>query len=130
MSPPEEVESEEHLRRLVQEHANVIAGFSPDSTDGNDSDQQQRAFEELAKGNNSSTSSRAALCRTRSLSTIAAAGLPLPDAAAAAAGRGESHREPWWFFFRDGKMVGATRSVYVNEMSVPVAAHCSFPHSR
>lgn len=104
MSPPEEVESEEHLQRFVHEHANVIASCFPvGSEGGDDSNKQQKALEELEVA----AADLAAVCRVNSLSTIAAAGLLLPDAAAAATaiGGGGGHQAPCWLFIRDGKMV-------------------------
>lgn len=98
MATPVEVESEDHLHRLVQDHDTVIVSCIPNNQGGG-------SEEELHKELNSSVTSTV-FCRTN-MNTVRAAGLLLPD------GRegdkdddAKGHQEVWWLFFRGGEMVG------------------------
>ncbi len=100
MTAPLEIESEVLLQRLVREHETVIARCFHGS-DEVDSD----LYDSLA------AASSAVLCRIK-LSTVAAAGLPLPDHVGGEGGEGEGDmevvQEAWWLFFRGGETVGQT----------------------
>lgn len=90
MATPVEVESEDHLQRLVQKYDTVIVSCFPDSKDG---DSEQDLHQELISNLTSTV-----LCRIH-LNTVRAAGLLLP-------GDHEGGEEDvWWLFFRGGEMV-------------------------
>ena len=95
MATPVEVEGEDHLRRLVQQHDTVIVSCFPS---GKDVDSEQDLHQELTS-NVTST-----VLRRTSLNTVRAAGLLLPDDQE---DDEKLHQEVRWFFFRGGEMVRA-----------------------
>lgn len=105
MATPVEVEGEDHLRRLVQQHDTVIVSCFPS---GKDVDSEQDLHQELT--------SNVTVLRRTSLNTVRAAGLLLPDDQE---DDEKLHQEVWWLFFRGGEMVRA----------VPACVKCLYSSS-
>lgn len=97
MATPVEVESEDNLRRLVQEHETVIVSCFSSSEGGESEDD---LHQELVSAVTSTV-----LGRT-DLNTVRAAGLLLPSDQEGGEEDGAKHyRGVWWLFFRGGEMV-------------------------
>lgn len=98
MATPVEVESEDHLHRLVREHDTAIVRCFPR---GKDVDSERDLHQELH-----SIVTSTVLCRTN-LGVVRAAGLLLPcDEEGDKQDEARGHEEGWWLFFRGGEMVG------------------------